>query len=164
MTQVNWDVMKEFGREVLGVSPTRKLDELAIKLDSPASFLAALGFDNKPLEALKRRKNFNHFMISFIGVMDADQILNILSLVDLKITTADGVGRYKRDKLVVFTGTMDAWVHVCTIFCSENVDQELRECFNDVYLRFREHGFKHAFNGYSKTPLNDGTFILEVKC
>jgi len=148
---------------VLGVSPTRELDAHQTSLDAPASFLAALGFDNKPVEALKKHKNFDHFMISFIGIMTTEQIVDILDIVDLKISTADGVGKYRHQKLVVFSGTMDMWLYACKTFCTREVEYDYRECFNEMYIRFRKHGFKCAFESFTKKTIHDGTFILEEK-
>lgn len=163
MTQVNWQVMIEIGKEVLGISPTRGLDAIGTSLESPASFLAALGFDNEPIEALKQQKYFDHFSISFIGVLSAEDIVDIMANTNLNIIAVEGKGRYKRERLAIFTATMDKWVQSCFQSCNQNISYEIRECFCDVTDRLIQFGFSESFNQFKRIDLGDGTFELRRK-
>ena len=89
LTHPDWKTFIKVCQEHLGYSPTRGLDDQDMKPKDPASFLACLTMDNKPLENLRHggttNYTFHHVMFSFLAILDKKAVDALYYNIDLEI-------------------------------------------------------------------------------
>jgi hypothetical protein len=163
VTQADWPTFMKVCQDVLGISPSRGLDACNWKITDPASFLAAMDMENKPLEALREAKSrgnlLEHYSVSFIAVLDDDVIVDLGTRTRLKLLTKKG----RKEHVVILTGTMGEWLDAAIAGCSQNASYDFRWVMNYIVLYLEKVGFKEIFYHYDKRVQLDQTFTLSMK-
>jgi hypothetical protein len=155
ITQVEWSIFIDTCQRVLGISPTRGIDACHLDLKDPASYLACLNMENKPLDALRARGSwFQHFSITFVMVLDVEGVLQLANT-PLHFYWKHGK---RRELLTVVSGNMDEWYRAIV---DGTGTYELRLIMNLVLARLEQAGFREIFSSFQKQTLTDGTFILK---
>lgn len=161
LTHPDWKTFIKVCQEHLGYSPTRGLDDQDMQPKDPASFLACLTMDNKPLENLRTgiltNRTFHHAMFSFIAVLDKRGLDSLYYNTDLEI-------QYKSNEddeyVTVISATMSKWYHAIIKGCSESTPRSARQVMNKCFNFFRQTGYRELWTHLSERELEDGTFIL----
>jgi hypothetical protein len=159
ITQVNWPSYDEMCRNSLGYAPIKEIDGSQFNLNDPAAFLSTLKFDD-PLRTLREGEhpNFAHFFVTFAGVVFDYDLITLIGATGL-IATSRPMRRNKY--FVLLTGNVNLWRK----FAIEHSvsGSELRLIANQVYIRFKQAGFRELFDGYQSHKLSDGSFILKCQ-
>lgn len=159
ITQPEWSIFIDTCQKVLGISPTRGIDACHLDPKDPASYLACLDMENKPLAALRKRGAwFVHFHITFIMVLDTH---GLVQLMNTSLHFSSKEGKRCDELLVIVSGNMDEW-YQSILNASDNAsDYALRWIMNRVLARLEQAGFREIFSDLKKYQLPDGTFILK---
>jgi len=154
-TYVDWNGFIQTCKEVLGDSPTRELDKKGIKVGDLNSYYLTL----KGMETTKYQQVIKgQISFSFLCVVDNYLIETIYKI--LKEPYIFEVEVNKKETLIIISTTLDKWQG---IICSQyvKVDNDYRQFINKIYLWFEKLNLSFIYEGYKKSPLNDGTFILK---
>ena len=134
--QTNWREFIEMSQDILGLSPTRGLDEgLFPKHNDPAAILACLDFENKPQEAMLKAELHKHFFMSMIGELNKDEILLLTKYTNLSIYHK---GRHERF-IVIASGTLNVWLDAIDAKCD---DYRFKKVQADIHQQCCILGFK----------------------
>lgn len=160
VAQTNWSALSNLCKEVLGVDPVKKLDEYKIDPKDPAAFVAALGFENHPLQFLRDAKDtsaLDHVFMSFAAVTD-NWIIELLT----RLTSLRLYVKSDRNKcLVIISGTGKEWYEAVRVGCSESVEKEFRTLMTKVFNCFQNTCYREVFSNLNRKSLDDGTIILK---
>lgn len=163
MQQVDWRTFIKVCQDTLGESPTRGLDEAGMDPKDPASFVAVLGFDHKPLETLRTAIDsahlLGHYHMSCVAVGDEDMVDALYRYSNLAVAEK----RKGAKRLVVVSGTVATWFDALRMGCREDREADYRVMLNTVYDLFCSTGFREVFWNLNKIMLSDGSFRLELK-
>lgn len=159
--QINWETYISTFQNSFGRSPSNGLDTAGLKLESPASFIATLNFENitSPMDVLRnaaRDMLLFHSFCSFIYIGDRDVLTSIpMQLLHVKYR------RIKRDEYyAIISANMSHW-RDATISATNPRSQDLnmqdldtQEFFTIVYNYLCQAGYKEIWTKYTITYNN----------
>lgn len=144
LTSVDWKSFIEETQELLGYSPTRGLDECTINIADAQSFLSCLNLENKPKQALMDGgQHFKHVHVTFMGGIDSDLLVEILSKTSLSILTRER----KKDYVCIITGSVQDYHDAILMSGSDGY----LDFTTSVLLHLEKGGFKDVFQKYNRT-------------
>lgn len=157
ITQVNWPAYDDVCKRHLGYAPIKQIDGSQLQLSDPAAYLSTLTFSD-PLQTLRATPHhtFRHYHVTFAGVLSSYDTLNLSTQTALTVTMEE----LKRGEcFVMVTGNVLQWVDFSVKHSQANSD--LRPVANQVYIKFKQAGFRELFTGYSTSKLGDGSFVIQ---
>ena len=150
-TQVDWRIFIDTCQSVLGVSPSRGIDNSYIDIKDPAAYLGSLDLENDPLNGLRNHNCAEHFSMTFILKTDQEGLLALQRYTTLTVHSKEAS---KTSYLAIVTGTMADWVSAITR-CEE--PYPLRWIMTRVHAYLQQSGFRELFSEFKKRDLGDGT-------
>lgn len=163
ITQVDWSTYIKVCQDILGFSPTRKLDEAHIDLKDPSAFLSSLNMNTNPKDNLRHvDRTFEHISMSFITSGKAKVVTGLMMFLDLKFHTMANIDVIEDsiNYLIIMTGTMKQWFDSILTGCSLLAPYDVRIRMNQCYMYFKRSGFKEIWSKAKQENLKDETFIL----
>jgi len=155
ITQPNWPAYIAKATELLGISPTKGLDNHDIALSSPQAYLASLDLSNDPITHLREGSvAFDHYHISFMLDCDTDTLVQFSSL-RVRVYTK----KARQGWLVILTANMTEWREAIVENTREKSPPVLIQVFSFVYTYLCNHGFRDVFIGYTSKRNIDGITV-----
>ncbi len=147
--------------EILGYSPIRAADNLSLKDQTQLlACLAAFRDKNRAATVKAARDVYNLLYHGFLIVSDEQimpQILEILGGIPFVFTETKIRGVHA----IIAVGTFYFWRNAILRGCRNDQSEEIRACFNSMFLQFQKIGLADAFGKLVKRPMPDKTFLLE---
>ena len=117
---VNWSMFVKECQRVLGYSPTRILDCLGIKTESPLALLLTIPVSNKEQKAslsILKESKLDHYYLTMLMTCEKHEYPSTLAeCTSLKVHHVEG-----EDECVAFiTGSMKDWVESITIVAHDS--------------------------------------------
>ena len=145
--------------EMLGYSPARSAD--AQHMDGMAYELSCLTAfkDTTARPGVKEASSvYELFSVGVLILADERDMPEILEASAMPFALTETISRGIQSAFV--SGTLRQWRTAVIKGCSEAVPQEVRICYDTIYLQFRSIGLDAMFERSQRT-LNDNTFLLE---
>lgn len=156
ITQIDWPTFILKTKEHLGRDPSKVIDSLRLKTETPSTFIAALqGLRNNSNNSINDN-SLKHVSASFILVIEKDLLDELNNKSDLHIYSIP-IDRY--EYYCIATGSIDTWLSTISKVCTNNSSTDLRELFNKIAEWFEKSTFKKLFD-LNKTSLEDNTWII----
>lgn len=152
--QINWETYIETFQNSFGTSPSSGLDATGLKLESPASFVATLDFENhaQPYDVLRsaaRNMLLFHSFASFIYIGERD-VITSLSVQPLYVRYR----RVRRDEYyAIISGNINQWRHT-VISGSGSLEIEEQEFATLIYNYLCQAGFQEIWSNYRISHVN----------
>jgi len=128
ITNVNWTAFQKLSIDVLGVNPTRPLDDAGIDLKDEAAFARALSFDCAKLDPRSMKHTYAGFVIE-----GNKKLLATLSQTDLNIFVKCGEWE---SMMIIATGSVYSWLSSMKIY------PEISYFWEEVSIHLNRAGFK----------------------
>ena len=117
---VNWAMLAKEGQRVLGYSPTRILDALGVKTDSPLALLLTIPVSNKeqkPSLSILKESKLEHYHLTMLMTCEKHEYPSTLAEVtSLKVHHVEG----EDECLAFITGSMKDWLESITIVAHDS--------------------------------------------
>jgi hypothetical protein len=147
--------------EMLGYSPARTADASALKgLSHLLSCLACFRDKDTPghIKACRDVYNLLHFGILIAAdEREMPQILEVVGGMPFALTAT----RIRGIQAILVNGTFHQWRLAVLRGCRQDQPEDVRICFDKVFLQFQNLGLADAFGKTTKKQLPDRTFYLE---
>jgi hypothetical protein len=140
--------------EMLGYSPARAADTAGLS-GLPHLMACLAGFRNKDSKNYQDIYNLLYFV--FIIAADEQNMLLIMEILD-GMGFALSETRIRGVQALIVGGTLKQWKSAVLRGCRKDQDEEIRACFDKVYLQFQAIGLADVFG--KKHPQGQ-TFYLE---
>jgi len=144
--QIDWKIYIDTYKEAFGLSPASAIDRAGLKLESPASFIATLDFEdntsvNDVLRKAAKTMLLEHSFCSFIFIGDLFSIQSIpLQHVNVVHRDIDRVTSF-----AIMTGNIFQWRQA--LWSAEFYEDNLTEEFFILIRSFlNQAGFREALN------------------
>lgn len=153
LTTISWET---FQQKFKGKSPTRGHDDIGIKLDDPVAFVAALSFDNDPINNLRyKQAGFDHVFASFIGTASDSDVIDLLANSRIKAL--------RNENIIILTASIQDWLD-SIIACSDlRTSFGCRAIITDIYHLLCRTRFKEIFYTYTIVEHTDKTILIKWK-
>lgn len=145
MPQISWPAFIEQCQEVLGCSPTRKLDKKGIGLLDPRAFVLAANMENKD----SMREGLRLVSFSFLVEGTVSTFLDIAKYFDLEIFFKENPKTSKG--LMILSGTLLQWIVAIKQGCNTEWDTEIIIIFNECFDHFVKVGFSNLWEDCKKS-------------
>ena len=164
--EIHWEKFLNASSSLLERSLTSDMDAKKIPVGDCASFIGALATLKNPnadLHVTLRDgdKILRHVSLSFLCFMDAPVFFEFmehtrLAFINTPSKRIEGV-------FAIVSGNLETWKDA-VLSCSKlDKSHDLRFLMNKILLILDRQNLGELFGSYSKTSLNDKTFILELK-
>jgi len=167
MAQVEWAPFIKACQDVVGVSPTRGLDEHQIDLKHPKAFIASLDCKNNPQEAMKNAAPLQHLchgFLSFFAILTEEHLqYNFVGVFPLYAKMCIHFIKGEDKRIMIMSGTLATWREVLLACNHHLVPTIIREFSNELYTMFKSAGLRDLWHGYKQIFLPNNTFELRTK-
>lgn len=159
--KIDMDTLLATAKQLLGRSPSRKLDSQGKSIDNASGYLTILAaLKNEDIDQNTVLEDPGHLLahcyFTFMIACDNITILELMEksrLVIQKIEVRNGC-------LAIVAGTLEQWRTAIINCCSEQSDFNLRLLFDKILLIFESEGLGKLWSRYGKKTLADQTFKL----
>lgn len=160
--QINWHSYILFAKEILGISPTKMLDEYQIDLNNPSAFINSIPIGRKPYENVTDLENIAFELFSFTFAIQTNKkfaykLSDYARRVNIYSETGDDL------VLHIAHGTLKQWISAINYASRSVTCKEIRYIFNLCYIYFKRGGFSRVWEAFDEITLKDGTIILQRK-
>lgn len=143
----NWKLYTSTIYDSIGVSPTKKIDELNWNKEDPAVFLSTLNLDNKPDQAFTvniEDQIYDHMFFTFFIEADVKVIRDLKNKSNLNIIFP------KENDFSIVSGTLKQWLRIIVSGLQYSTDKKLRELLFNCMLVLESTQLKRFFANYKK--------------
>ncbi len=153
-------------RKVLGYSPAKAADSVAVPLQDTAHQLACLAaFKDEHASTSLRASPYclKLFQMGFFIVADERDMLEILEVVAMPFVITESLARGV--DAAIISGSLAQWRDAVKMACHPRTQlaRGARHAFNSIYKLLCDQGLKEMFNGLKVLEQSDHTFLLEDK-
>lgn len=163
ISKTDWTNFVRTSQKVLGYSPTRSLDSQNLLVNSPESFLSALGYFKNLEDDPRQIKSFTlkHVYISFLLEISESLYTDLLEFSYKNIYfIKSNENKNKNRVILIATSNLEGWKNICVSF---NETFESKQFAYHIYEVLRTIGYTNIFNEYYLSENIDGTKSFEKR-